>query len=124
MFCYEIIPAYIAPILNGFNIICLATQNAPAGAQDVITNFFGGADSNEGLGFASISLDWQYVSSRSMNLPLIQQGLSSIFSNRSRCSHDPEANSWVGYFFCYIAIMGIYYSNAWNVSCISMSGVA
>ena len=26
------------------------------------------------------------------------------------------ANSWIGYFFCYIAIMGIYYSNTWNVS--------
>ena len=26
------------------------------------------------------------------------------------------ANSWVGIAFCYIVIMGIYYSNAWNVS--------
>ena len=26
------------------------------------------------------------------------------------------ANSWIGYFFCYITIMGIYYSNTWNVS--------
>ena len=37
--------------------------------------------------------------SRFMSFPLIQQ-----------------ANSWVGYFLCYIIIMGIYYSNAWNVS--------
>jgi len=34
-----------------------------------------------------------------MSLPLIQQ-----------------ANSWIGYFFCYVIIMGIYYSNTWNVS--------
>jgi len=25
-----------------------------------------------------------------------------------------QANSWVGYVFCYIIIMAIYYSNAWN----------
>lgn len=28
-------------------------------------------------------------------------------------------NSWVGFAFCYIAIMAIYYSNLWNVSPIS-----
>ena len=37
-----------------------------------------------------------------MSLPLIQQ-----------------ANSWVGFFFCYIIIMVIYYSNTWNVSLLS-----
>ena len=30
-----------------------------------------------------------------------------------------QTNMWVGYFFCYIAIAGIYYSNTWNVSAIS-----
>ena len=33
-----------------------------------------------------------------MSLPLVQQ-----------------ANTWVGYCFCYIAIAAIYYSNTWNV---------
>ena len=33
-----------------------------------------------------------------MSLPIVQQ-----------------ANAWVGYFFCYIAIAAIYYSNTWNV---------
>lgn len=63
MFVWEIIPAYIFPLLNGVNIICLATQKAPSAAQDVITNFFGGTNANEGLGFAAISFDWQYISS-------------------------------------------------------------
>ncbi|KAI0648419.1 oligopeptide transporter [Trametes meyenii] len=97
MFIWEIFPSYIFPLLNGVNVICLATQRAPSAAQDVITNLFGGTDGNEGLGFLSISLDWQYITSSFMSFPLIQQ-----------------ANSWIGYAVCYIAIMGIYYSDVWN----------
>jgi hypothetical protein len=63
MFTYEIIPAYIFPLLNGLNIFCLTSQHASPGVQDVFTNIFGGADSNEGLGFSSLSLDWQYIGS-------------------------------------------------------------
>ena len=74
MFVYEVIPSYIFPLLNGINIICLATQKAPSGAVDVITNLFGGTNGNEGLGFAAISLDWQYIGSTFMSYPLIQQG--------------------------------------------------
>lgn len=119
MFCYEVIPAYMFPLLNGVNVVCLATQKASPKAVDFITNLFGGTDGNEGLGFLSFSFDWQYISSgyatisvsiflretepisfsRYMSLPLIQQ-----------------VNSWIGYFFCYVIIMGIYYSNTWNVS--------
>ncbi|OCH87394.1 oligopeptide transporter [Obba rivulosa] len=97
MFCYEIIPAYIFPLLNGVNVVCLATQHVSANAQNVITNLFGGTDGNEGLGFLSLSFDWQYIGSFYMSYPLLQQ-----------------ANSWVGYVFCYIAVMAIYYSNTWN----------
>ncbi|KJA25433.1 hypothetical protein HYPSUDRAFT_64638 [Hypholoma sublateritium FD-334 SS-4] len=97
MFCFEVIPSYIFPVLNGVNIICLATQNAPAGAVDVITNLFGGADGNEGLGLLSFSFDWQYIGSGYMSLPLIQQ-----------------ANTWIGIGLCYVVVMGIYYSNTWN----------
>ena len=63
MFCFEVIPSYIFPVLNGVNIVCLATQKSPAGTVDVITNLFGGADGNEGLGLLSFSFDWQYVGS-------------------------------------------------------------
>jgi hypothetical protein len=63
MFIYEIIPAYIFPLLNGFSIFCLASQHASPNVQDVVTNIFGGADSNEGLGLFSLSFDWQYIGS-------------------------------------------------------------
>ncbi|KAI0705191.1 oligopeptide transporter [Cytidiella melzeri] len=97
MFVYEVIPAYIFPLLNGVNIVCLATQKAPTGARNVITNLFGGTDGNEGLGFFSFGFDWQYITSGAMSLPLLQQ-----------------ANSWVGIGLCYVVVMGIYYSDAWN----------
>lgn len=118
VFLYEIIPAYMFPLLNGVNVVCLASQKASSKTRDIITNLFGGTDGNEGLGFLSISFDWQYIGStyaqffctilatetksidlsRYMSLPLIQQ-----------------ANSWIGFFFCYIIVMAIYYSNTWNV---------
>jgi hypothetical protein len=117
MFIFEIIPSYIFPFLNGINIFCLASQHASPGVQDVFTNIFGGAGSNEGLGLFSLSFDWQYIGSELvpsaghllihaelyynsyMSLPLIQQ-----------------VNSWIGMFFCYIAILAIYYSDTWNVT--------
>ncbi|KAG6812896.1 hypothetical protein H0H92_015631 [Tricholoma furcatifolium] len=74
MFCYEVIPAYIFPLLNGINIFCLASQHASQKTIDVFTNLFGGTDANEGLGFLSFSFDWQYIGSAYMSLPLIQQG--------------------------------------------------
>lgn len=63
MFCFEVIPSYIFPLLNGVNVICLATQHSPANAVNVITNLFGGTDGNEGLGLLSLSFDWQYITS-------------------------------------------------------------
>jgi hypothetical protein len=95
MFCYEVIPSYMFPLLNGVNVFCLASQRAAASVQNVFTNVFGGAMSNEGLGLLSIGLDWQYIESTSvlsvrqprafvncfvhhhhspMSLPLVQQG--------------------------------------------------
>ena len=63
MFTYEIIPAYIFPLLNGINIFCLASQHASPNVQNVFTNIFGGANSNEGLGLFSLGFDWQYIGS-------------------------------------------------------------
>ena len=63
MFTYEIIPSYIFPLLNGFNIFCLSSQHASPSVQNAFTNIFGGADSNEGLGLFSLSFDWQYIGS-------------------------------------------------------------
>jgi hypothetical protein len=63
MFIFEIIPSYMFPLFNGFNIFCLASQRASSSVQDVFTNIFGGANSNEGLGLFSLSFDWQYIGS-------------------------------------------------------------
>ncbi|KIK93983.1 hypothetical protein PAXRUDRAFT_143839 [Paxillus rubicundulus Ve08.2h10] len=97
MFLWEIFPSYIFPSLSGFSVFCLASQHMSPAMQDVFTNIFGGAEGNEGLGLLSLSFDWQYITSAYMSYPLIQQ-----------------ANSWIGYAFCYIIFTAIYYSNAWN----------
>ncbi|KAK0220366.1 OPT oligopeptide transporter protein-domain-containing protein [Armillaria fumosa] len=107
MFIYEVIPSYMFPLLNGFSIFCLASQKASAATVDVFTNIFGGASSNEGLGLLNLSLDWQYIGSKYMCLPLIQQ-----------------VNSWVGYIICYIVIAAIYYSDAWNSKSFPMLSTA
>ncbi|KAJ1310044.1 hypothetical protein OPQ81_006797 [Rhizoctonia solani] len=103
MAVYEILPAYIFPLLNGFSVFCLASQKASTRVRKVFTNVFGGASGNEGLGILSLSFDWQYIGSTYMSLPLIQQG-----------------NSWIGYGICYIAILAIYYSNTWDAKSFPM----
>ncbi|CAE6446396.1 unnamed protein product [Rhizoctonia solani] len=103
MAVYEILPAYIFPLLNGFSVFCLASQKASTRVRTVFTNIFGGASGNEGLGLLSLSFDWQYIGSTYMSLPLIQQG-----------------NSWIGYGICYIAILAIYYSNTWDAKSLPM----
>lgn len=40
---------------------CLAAQKATGKKGSVLTNVFGGASNNEGLGLFSLSFDWQYV---------------------------------------------------------------
>ncbi|EJD44887.1 peptide transporter MTD1 [Auricularia subglabra TFB-10046 SS5] len=97
MALYEVIPAYIFPLLNGISIVCLATQHSPVQARSVISYIFGGANSNEGLGVFEFSFDWQYLGSWYMSLPLIQQ-----------------ANTWAGYFIGYFVLLGLFYSNTWN----------
>jgi hypothetical protein len=48
---------------------CLAAQKATGSTAEVLTNLFGGATNNEGLGLFSISLDWQYVRNLAVDLP-------------------------------------------------------
>jgi hypothetical protein len=62
MFVYEFLPAYVWPWLNSISIPCLASMHATGNTATTLTNLFGGATNNEGLGLFSISLDWQYVS--------------------------------------------------------------
>ncbi|WVQ69093.1 uncharacterized protein L199_007306 [Kwoniella botswanensis] len=96
-FIWEPFASYIWPWVNGISIPCLASMHAPTKPRTIIKNIFGGANSNEGQGILSISLDWQYVTSKYMALPLIQQ-----------------ANTWVGLVISYFMCLVLYYGNAWN----------
>jgi hypothetical protein len=97
MFFYEFFPAYIWPWLNAISIPCLASMRATGDKAAVLTNLFGGSLNNEGLGLFSISLDWQYLTSFQTSLPLKLQMHQAI-----------------GFFICFLAMLGIYYGNAWQ----------
>lgn len=94
LFVWEIIPEWIFPVLQGVSIFCLAKQNSL-----LFTNLFGGSSGNEGLGFLSVSFDWQYIASLGspMWLPLYTL-----------------TNSTIGYLLCIVLFMGIYYGNVWE----------
>ena len=79
------------------SIFCLASMKAPEHTRSVFTTVFGGASSNEGMGLLNFGLDWQYIQSTYLSLPLKQQ-----------------INSWIGYAIWYVAMLGLYYSNAWS----------
>lgn len=94
IFCWEIVPEWIMPILTGFSIFCLADQHSAT-----FTNIFGGASGNEGLGLFSFCFDWQYISGGTSPLyfpleSLISQGLGVIL--------------------CCVVFVGIYYGNVWD----------
>lgn len=97
MFIWEPIASYIWPWLNGISIPCLASMHAVPSTRKILMTIFGGISSNEGQGLFSFSLDWQYISSKYMSLPLLQQ-----------------ANSWVGIFLSYVMCLGLYYGGAWG----------
>ncbi|KAK3328179.1 OPT oligopeptide transporter [Cercophora scortea] len=97
MSVYEFFPAYIFPWLNSVSIPCLAAMHATGDKAAVLTNLFGGSLTNEGLGLFSLSFDWQYITSFNTSLPLKLQ-----------------AHAAVGYFVCFCAMLGIYYTNAWE----------
>jgi hypothetical protein len=70
MFIYETFPAYIFPWLNSVSIPCLAAMHVTGAKAAALTNIFGGATNNEGLGWFSLSFDWQYVRHQSEKLVL------------------------------------------------------
>lgn len=61
-------------MLIGFSIFCLASQN-----NHIFTNLFGGTNGNEGLGFLSICLDWNYIAGFGSPLWLPLQTLTNAF---------------------------------------------
>ncbi|RMZ73517.1 OPT oligopeptide transporter [Pyrenophora seminiperda CCB06] len=92
MFVYEFFPAYIFPWLNSVSIPCLAAMHATGAKAATLTNIFGGATNNEGLGLFTLSFDWQYSS-----LPLKFQ-----------------LHQAAGFVVCFIVMIAIYYGNAWG----------
>ncbi|KAK4140253.1 OPT oligopeptide transporter [Dichotomopilus funicola] len=97
MFFYEFFPAYIWPWLNAVSIPCLAAMHATGEKAAILTNLFGGSINNEGLGWFSLSFDWQYITSFQTSLPLALQ-----------------AHAAIGFIVCFAAMLGIYYNNAWE----------
>lgn len=61
MTLYEALPAYIWPWLNSVSVPCLASMHATGNTGSILTNLFGGAETNEGLGLFNFGFDWQYV---------------------------------------------------------------
>ncbi|CAI4213551.1 unnamed protein product [Parascedosporium putredinis] len=89
MFIWEPFASYIWPWMNGISIPCLASMKALPPTRGILMTIFGGISSNEGQGLFNFSLDWQYITSRYMSLPLLQQ-----------------ANSWAGIVYNQTAIFG------------------
>ena len=94
LFVWEVFPEYIMPVLTGVSVFCLAQRNSL-----VFTNLFGGSNGNEGLGFLSFCMDWQYIAGTVSPLWYPLQTL---------------VNNLVGYLLCIAVFMGIYYMNIWR----------
>ncbi|CAH0019924.1 unnamed protein product [Clonostachys rhizophaga] len=94
---WEVFPAYIITWFGGLSVFCLASMGASTSTRTIFSTIFGGASSNEGLGLLNFSLDWQYIQSTYLSLPFKQQ-----------------VNTWIGYVVWYLAMLGLYYGNAWN----------
>ncbi|WWD01467.1 OPT family small oligopeptide transporter [Kwoniella sp. B9012] len=91
IFCWEIVPSWMFPLLTAVSIICLADN----GRHTVVRQLFGAGSSNEGLGLFSFSFDWI----------LITQAYPLWWPFNS------QWNSWIGLLICYALMMGGYYSN-------------
>jgi hypothetical protein len=92
IFVYEWFPEYIAPLLGGFNIVCLAAQHT-----EWVSYVFGGANGNEGMGLLGFGLDWANITSAPFYSPLATQ-----------------ISQYVGWAMNYWLLPVIYYSDVWH----------
>ncbi|KAI0364037.1 OPT oligopeptide transporter [Pilatotrama ljubarskyi] len=92
VFCWEIVPQWMFPLLTGVSIFCLADNHST-----VIRNVFGGGSNNEGMGLLSWSFDWNLITSDCLFNPLWLQ-----------------INQDIGVFLTYILMAGVYYGNLWR----------
>nr|XP_019002537.1 uncharacterized protein I203_05020 [Kwoniella mangroviensis CBS 8507]OCF65998.1 hypothetical protein I203_05020 [Kwoniella mangroviensis CBS 8507] len=93
IFCWEIVPSWMFPLLTAVSIICLADN----GRHTVVRQLFGAGSSNEGLGLFSFSFDWILIT-QAYPLCLVWP-------------FNSQWNSWIGLLICYALMMGGYYSN-------------
>ncbi|KAE9400851.1 OPT oligopeptide transporter [Gymnopus androsaceus JB14] len=92
IFCYEIIPQWIFPLLTGVSIFCLADNTSAT-----MRNVFGGASNNEGMGLLAVCFDWNLIGSSCLYTPLWTQ-----------------LNWNIGIGFTYILMSAVYYGNVWH----------
>ncbi|KAI0732699.1 OPT oligopeptide transporter [Fomitopsis betulina] len=92
MFCWEIIPEWIFPVLTGISVFCLADNRS-----SVVRNIFGGASNNEGMGLLALCLDWNLIGSACLWSPLWLQ-----------------LNGDIGIFVSYVLMSAVYYGNIWK----------
>lgn len=119
MFAYEFLPAYIMPWLNSVSIPCLASMKATGAKAAVLTNVFGGAQTNEGLGLFSLSFDWQYVSPTTayFKMPDSHCGADYFWIYVLAANHATAFRRWV---------FRLLYRNGWNIlqQCLGFRGAA
>ncbi|KIY72610.1 OPT superfamily oligopeptide transporter [Cylindrobasidium torrendii FP15055 ss-10] len=96
-FIWEWFPEYIAPLLTGVSIFCLAKRDSPW-----VTRVFGGAAGNEGLGLFSLCFDWNYVGSGGSAYGALFQPLQT------------QLSLFFGVAICCIAFSAAYANNVWN----------
>lgn len=92
VFCWEIIPQWIFPLLTGVTIFCLIDHS-----HHPIRNLFGGSNNNEGMGLFAVCFDWNLIGSACLYNPLWTQ-----------------LNENIGIFFTYILMSAVYYGNVWQ----------
>ncbi|KZT55680.1 OPT superfamily oligopeptide transporter [Calocera cornea HHB12733] len=94
IFCYEIIPTWMFPLITAFSIICLVDN----GRHTFVRNLFGAGSSNEGLGLFSFGFDWV----------LISQAYPLYWPLQTQVS------AWIGMGLCYILMMACYYGDVFQ----------
>ncbi|KAJ7597691.1 OPT oligopeptide transporter [Mycena floridula] len=94
---WQWVPEYIAPLLTGVSIFCLARRDSAW-----VTRIFGGAAGNEGLGLFSLCFDWNYVGSGGSAYGALFQPLAT------------QLSLYGGVLICVLSFIGVYAMNGFN----------
>ncbi|KIJ17327.1 hypothetical protein PAXINDRAFT_175818 [Paxillus involutus ATCC 200175] len=94
IFCWEIVPTWMFPLLTAFSVICLADN----GKSAFVRNLFGAGSSNKGLGLLSFAFDWT----------LVTQAYPLYWPLQTQVS------SWIGLLIGYALMIGCYYGDVFQ----------